>query len=852
MNTKKISLKISKIIVAAWFILLSANQVNAQDIEGGGTQGAAIGGFSKAEKLYNDLAYHEAIPLYEAYIKKHDSARAMAHLGDCYRLTSRYDKAEYWYSKAVDKGGVDAKYKLYLAQMQQVNGKYEDAAKMYANYKQAVPEDRRSGNEMKACADYGQFLLTRDRYTVKNLDFNTGGYDFGTALFNEGIIFSSSRDSAKAISREHTWTGTQFFDMYYVKGDKTKFGKPQRMKGDAATKFHEAIPTFTSDFKKVLFTRNNFFNNKTKTSSDKIMKLKIYESDVNGLDWKNDKNFPFNNDEYSVGHPALTPDGNTLYFASDMPGGYGYTDIYVSQKEGDTWGTPKNLGPDVNTEGREMFPFVDKDGELYFASDGHGGLGGLDNFRVKKNAKTGKFGKIRNVGAPINSSYDDFAMVYGKDRSYGYFTSDRPDGHGLDDIYSFTDDGIYLEGIVVDAKTGEPICTSNVVMNAKLTGAEQGRTNTECDGEFEFNVVRNTDYCFVASAEGYSTNRDVCATTKGVAPGGKVFVKIPLEKSKVYAMSVQVLGKSPKSPADKSVDDKSPADKSVDDKSPADKTVDDKSPADKSVDDKSPADKSVDDKSPENKDVKSPEERGLKPLANAKILLSSVCEGWTKALVTDENGKICEVVRCDCDYIIVANATGYLPANKTVIKDDGMCVIDRKCGVNPREEEIILDRIPGGVDTNGDGIPDEYTDGPAIELKDIYYDFDKWYIREESERELNKLLGFLQENSTTIVEIGSHTDARAPFDYNIRLSQRRAQSVVDWLIQRGINRSRLKPKGYGETQPRNGCVDGVQCSEYEHQRNRRTEFRVIGGKIGDLKSLERFDMQVDPCKVCPF
>ena len=132
----------------------------------------------------------------------------------------------------------------------------------------------------------------------------------------------------------------------------------------------------------------------------------------------------------------------------------------------------KNLGPDVNTEGREMFPFVDKDGELYFASDGHGGLGGLDNFRVKKNAKTGKFGKIRNVGAPINSSYDDFAMVYGKDRSYGYFTSDRPDGHGLDDIYSFTDDGIYLEGIVVDAKTGEPICTSNVVMNAKLTGAE--------------------------------------------------------------------------------------------------------------------------------------------------------------------------------------------------------------------------------------------------------------------------------------------------------------------------------------------------------------------------------------------
>ena len=765
-------------LFAALVLLLSVSQLKGQDIEGGGIQSAAIGGLSKADKLYRDLAYHEAIPVYEAYIKKHDSARAMAQLGDCYRLTSRYDKAEYWYSKAVDKGGVDAKYKLYLAQMQQVNGKYEEAAKMYASYKQAVPEDRRSGNEMKACADYGQYLLSRDRYTVKDLDFNSAGYDFGTALFNEGIIYSSSRDSARAISREHTWTGTQFFDMYYVKGEKTKFGKPQRLKGDAATKYHEAIPTFSSDFKKVYFTRNNFQNNKTKTSSDKIMKLKIYESEVDGLNWKNDKGFSFNNDEYSVGHPALSPDGNTLYFVSDMPGGYGATDLYVSKKEGETWGTPKNLGPDINTEGREMFPSVDKDGELYFSSDGHGGLGGLDNFRVKLNAKTGKFGKIRNIGAPINSSYDDFAMVYGKDKSYGYFTSDRPDGKGLDDIYTFTDDGIYLEGIVVDAKTGEPICNSKVVMNAKLTSAEQGRTATECDGEFEFNVIKNTDYCFVGSADGYTTNSDVCATTKGVTAGGKVFVKIPLQKSLGYAMSVQVLGKTP---------------------------------------------------------------QGDKPLPNAKVLLSSQCEGWTKAFTTDENGKICEVVRCDCDYIIVANAQGYLPNNKTVIKNDTFCIIDRKCGVNPREETITLESIPGEGDTS-----------IAIELKDIYYDFDKWYIRSESEQELTKLLGFLQENPETIVEIGSHTDARAPFDYNIRLSQRRAQSVVDWLVQRGISRSRLKPKGYGETQPRNGCTDGVQCSEYEHQRNRRTEFRVIGGKVGDLKSLERFDMQVDPCKVCPF
>ena len=502
MNTTPTLLAKSKEVIMALLLLLSINLLHGQDIEGGGTKAPEIGGYSKAEKLYNALAYHEAIPLYESYLQKHDSARAMAHLGDCYRLTSRYDKAEYWYSKAVSKGDVEPKYKLYLAQMEQVNGKYEDAAKWYAKYKEEVPEDRRSTNEMKACSDYGQFLLSRDRYTVKNLSFNSGGYDFSSASYDGGLIFSSSRDSAKAISREHTWTGTEFFDMWYVKGDKTSFGKPQRLKGDAATKYHEGAVSFTGDSKKVYYTRNNYFNNKVKTSSDKIVKLKIYESDVDGRTWKNDKSFAFNNDEYSVGHPALTADGNTMYFVSDMPGGYGSTDIYVTKKEGETWSTPKNVGPDINTEGREMFPYVDKDGELYFSSDAHGGLGGLDIFRVKPNAKTGKWGKIRNIGAPINSSYDDFSLHYGTDKSYGYFTSDRPDGHGLDDIYTFTDDGIFLEGIVVDAETGEPICASKVLMKAKADGSERGRVTTECDGEFEFNVVRNTDYQFSGSADG--------------------------------------------------------------------------------------------------------------------------------------------------------------------------------------------------------------------------------------------------------------------------------------------------------------------------------------------------------------
>ncbi|MEZ4879893.1 MAG: OmpA family protein [Chitinophagales bacterium] len=816
---RAIKINISKIVLLLMMLLFLGMQTKAQVIEGGGVTENAIGGISKAEKLYNDLAYKEAIPLYEDYLKKkgEGDVKAMSELGDCYRLTSNFVQAEYWYGKAVNAGDeLDPKYKLYYAQMLQANEKYEEAAKWYANYKQSVPEDKRAGNQLKASADYGQYLLSRDRYEIHNLDFNSGGYDFGPYYKDGGLYYSSSRDSSKAIGREHTWTGTQFFDMYFVEGKGTKFdSKPKQLKDDASTKYHEATPSFTPEGNKVYFTRNNYYHGKTGKSDDKIVKLKIYESEVNGLKWEKDKEFAYNNDEYSVGHPALTPDGNTMYFISDMPGGYGGTDVYVTQKEGEgSWGTPKNLGPEINTEGMEMFPYVDKDNNLYFASDGHGGLGGLDIFRTKVDAKTDKVGKIRNIGAPINSSYDDFGLVYGEDKSTGYFTSNREGGHGLDDIYSFEDDGIYLEGIVVDAQTGEPICESKVKMIAKTTSSEEGRTETECDGEFEFGVIKNMDYCFEASAEGYASNNSVCATTKGVEPGGTVFVKIPLEKSKEYAMSITVLGKSleslniPNTTTPESIEN-------------------------------------IDNKTPEN----------THPLAGAKILLSSKCEGWTKALVADENGKICEIVRCDCDYIVVANKEGYLPGYTEVIKDDGDCKIDMRCGVNPKEVEVILDPIPGGmIDTDGDGIPDSYPDGTISEpivLKDIYYDFDKWYIREESEGDLNKLLSFMQENPSVIVEIGSHTDSRAPYDYNIKLSQRRAQSVVNWLIARGISKNRLQAKGYGETQPVNGCTDGVPCSEYEHQRNRRTEFRIVGGGY-DFKSLQRFDMQVNPCRDCPF
>ena len=777
-----LKLKGTPVIILMALIFCVPLWTQAQVQEGGGMYQPAGKSLSKAEKLYNSLSYHDAIPAYENYLKDHDDVKAMYQLGDCYRLTSGFAKAESWYAKAMSAGDVDPKYKLYYAEMLQANGKYSDAVKVYADYLKIVPEDKRAANQMKACANHDEFMLAKKRYDVKDLAFNCSGYDFAATWYNNGLIYASSKDSSHAISREHTWTGTQFFDMYFVEGEKTSFGKPKLIKGDASTKYHEANAAFTPDGQYVYFTRNNYYNGKVKTSGNKIIKLDIYRSEVDGLKWKNDQKFEYNNNEYSTGHPALTPDGNTMYFVSDMPGGYGATDIYVCKKDGDQWGTPQNLGPEVNTEGYEMFPYVDSDGELYFASDGLGGLGGLDIFRVKRNDQTNKWGKIQNLGAPINSSYDDFGFTYGKSKETGYFTSNRTGGHGLDDIYSFTDHGISLEGIVVDASTGKPICKSNVKMITKSEVPAEDKTVTACDGEFTFNVVRNLDYCFEASADGYIPNKSVCTTTKGVNPGEKITVKIPLQQIRTGSMYVLVCDKVTK-----------------------------------------------------------------EPIPMSKVIFSGECDGISQNRESDIKGMSCYTVKCECNYLAVANANGYLPGSENGSTKD-KCDKMVNCGETGADTIIVeLDKLPAP----GSQYTNNMDTSRFFELKDIYYDFDKWNIRSESEPQLKILLGFLNENKDAIVEIASHTDSRAPADYNIRLSQKRAQSVVEWLVSHGIERSRLKPKGYGETKPRNGCINDVKCSEYEHQRNRRTEFRVISGTI-DIKSLERIDMQVDPCKVCPF
>lgn len=404
----------------------------AQDIEGGIGNETWYAAKGEVEKLYQNLEYAKAIPVLERILKKDSDAKYMSMLADCYRLNGNFEKATEWYGQSVQIGGTNED-NLQYAQMLQTQAKYSDAAKYYEKYLTQQPNDQRAKNQLDACKNQAQFNKNSNRFKITNLDFNTQGLDFGPVWNKEGLYYSSNSQGSGAIDRNHSWIGANYTEMYYTEGQKTDFSKPDILKKDASTKYHDAVPSFSLNNESVYYTRNNYIDGEKLTSEqDKIMKQGIYFSEIKDGNWINNKAFQYNNNEYDVAHPALSVDGNNLYFASNKPGGKGGMDIYRTTKTGGSWSEPINM-TDWNTEGDEMFPSITNEGIIYFSSNGLSGEGGLDIFRVGK-IEDGQYKKPLNMGTPINSAYDDFSITNGKTTEWGYFTSNRPGGKGQDDF----------------------------------------------------------------------------------------------------------------------------------------------------------------------------------------------------------------------------------------------------------------------------------------------------------------------------------------------------------------------------------------------------------------------------------
>ncbi|MEO8088409.1 MAG: OmpA family protein, partial [Bacteroidota bacterium] len=353
--------------------------------------------------------------------------------------------------------------------------------------------------------------------------------NFCPTAYKDGIVFVSDRSTESAPRKMYAWTGKPFLDLYFSKQDKTgSWSIPEALKGDVNGVYHDGPAAFGND-STMYFTRNNYVKRKTKKDDDDVVKLKIYQSNWTGTGWSSLTEMPFNSDDYSTGHPALTKDGNTMYFVSDMPGGLGGTDLWMVSKANGKWGSPMNMGPQINTAYNEMFPSVYKDSLLYFSSQGHLNMGGLDVFYASKNG-TGWNDPV-NMGYPLNSSQDDFGMLMNDSANGGMISSNRANSL-QDNIYSFkiNDLRFTLRGIAVMKNTQAPLEDVVVELLNKTTGKRESMT-TGPDGTFMFKLDHNSDFVVVGSKDNFFTNTETLTTIgKTVSEDMEVTLKLEMEQ----------------------------------------------------------------------------------------------------------------------------------------------------------------------------------------------------------------------------------------------------------------------------------------------------------------------------------
>lgn len=455
-----------------------------------------------ADRYYQHMAYAQAKEEYKiaadlGAVNEH----VVKRLADCSMKLGDTADGEIWYAQVVkflNREPLD----LYMyAQALKGNGKYAEAEAWMDRY---LAMDRNEGEPKRSnILDFvRKFTSNMDRFTVKRVSANSPLDDMGATWDGEDrVIFASARDTAVGVQWRSAWNDQPFLDLYTARrqpdGDLIA---PMRINGNVNSKLHEG-PAVVAPDGSLWYTRTNAVKSK-----NGIHRLSILHARREGDGWNGDDPFLYNNTECSVGHPAISADGKWFFFVSDMPGGYGGTDIYVCQDMGGQWGEPRNLGPGVNTARNELFPFMAQDGTLYFSSMGLPGLGGLDVFAANRDVN-GEFSFSVNVGAPVNGPKDDFAFVIDKANATGYFSSDRPGGAGGDDIYSFTmhyplEQRFLCTGTVIDDENAQPVAGAEVeLLNAE--GAVLESAGSDAEGRYSFPVEENKEYAVRARLPGH-------------------------------------------------------------------------------------------------------------------------------------------------------------------------------------------------------------------------------------------------------------------------------------------------------------------------------------------------------------
>ena len=691
---------------------------------------------TKGDKEYEKFAYHSAVDYYlKGYQRDSTDQMLKQKIADCYRLLNDQSNAAIWYEKVLQDNSSESSNYLYYAQALESNQDYEQSKHWYERYEKVVPEESRVNNKIAGIGNVSDFLSDSGYYEVTAVKINSDATDFSATYYDKGIVFVSGRNKSPIVQKLFNWDKSSYLDLFYARINSEAFlSSPKQFNRRINTRYHEGPLAFYNNDSSVVFTRNNFYEGKEERSSDDINKLKLYFAKNDDGEWTDIQPFEYNDNEYSMGHPTIDETGTYMIFASDMPGTLGGTDLWATQFTESGWTYPKNLGPEINTEGNEMFPYL-IDGTLYFASNGHPGLGGLDIYRTPYSEEEGK-SEVINMGAPVNSSKDDFGYITKDEGRSGYFSSNR--GHELyDDLYYFSFDKpriTEIKGLVELKSDLSPIERAKVSLIDMNSGDTIQQAETDRKGRFYFQVPWDRRLKLVASKPHHQTINIPEISTYSHHKEEAIILMDRLELvAKVIA-----------------VDDVT------------------------------------------------------KKLIHKPQII--VLDPQTGLSLTPR-----EIDVDTFEYIIEPKLTYDVAGAKRNYFTDH---VDRYSGENQYGEVFWV--VPLG----------EIELDKAIELEKIYYDLNKANIRPDAAVELDKLVKILKENPTIKIELSSHTDSRGSDPYNKRLSQRRAESAVAYIIKNGISSGRIVAKGYGEEKLVNKCKNGVPCSKDEHQRNRRTEFKV--------------------------
>lgn len=783
----------------------------------------------KADKFFELGQYKQAISIYKkAYKKDSIDYHIIKRIAEAYSLLHSTEQAEIWYQKAIrQKESIPLDYFNY-AQILKNNKKYQQAKEHFLAYYEKVPADIKGKMFAEACDSIAVWETQKMKYKLVNIGAINSTYsEFGSAYFQDGIVFASNKkaDYLNNSSVENN----NYLKLYNITFDQdalynARFRKPKLFTKGLNGRYHHGPATFDKEQKLMFYAKTIPIRTEEKNNE---FRWHLFFSDRKKSKWNNEQEFPYNDGAYSIVDPSLSPDGKTLYFASNMQGGYGGEDIYVCNYVNDSWAAPKNLGPQINTFGDEKFPFIHNSGWLYFSSDGHPGFGGLDIFTA---SKEGDNWQVCNMKLPFNSSKDDFGLIFDNGKSTGFLSSDRPGGVGGDDIYYFAKDldfncvslyqdycvtltaaedsnspqgifewvfgieenkigkqvehcypgpGTYYVQLIVRAEeTGEVLYQEKQI---KIEIKEDENKNTKIDlfAKKEIRLRKTVKFDASGLIEGCDVYRYLWDMGDGSNLEGKAIIHRYDEVGE-YRVALKMLGEG------------SACAQSCDTCIYKLITVyeDLMEITAEAIDTNIWIKGRITDKS-----------HG-EPITGLMVILEST--DFVDMKETNDEGFYFFVVRPEVVYTLSTSSDDYFNINEQIST--------RGLASRPINRDLKLKKIELEV---------------AIEIPNINYNVGGYKINSKIAKELDNVVSLLKANPKITIEISSHTDSKSSASSNQQLSERRAQEVVNYIISKGISSERLVAKGYGESKLLNHCADGIECTEEEHQRNRRTEFKVI-------------------------